>query len=223
MSSKLSLLALALALLAGSICTEAQTTAFTYQGQLMDTGSPANGQYDFQLNLYNAASNGTLVSGPLFLLSTPVTNGLFTVAPDFGTGVFTGQNLWLDIQVRKTGAGSFTALTTRQQLTATPYAVFAPSAGTVTGTLAVSNLPPGLALLAGNQTFSGTVQLTNANNTISGNGAGLTNILVADLNSAGSIATGGAFRPGAWLPTGSQPYAVATGDFNNDGRPDIVS
>ena len=37
----------------------AQTTAFTYQGKLTDTGIPANGQYDLKLQLFDAATGGT--------------------------------------------------------------------------------------------------------------------------------------------------------------------
>ncbi len=209
--------------LAAAVTSRAQTTAFTYQGQLMDGGTPATGAYDFQLNVYDAASGGHLVNGPLLMFSISVTNGLFTLTPDFGPGVFTGPGRWLDIGVRKAGGNSFTTLTTRQQLTSVPYAVLAANAGTVTGTLAVSNLPPGLALLASNQTFSGSVQLTNVNNTFIGNGAGVTNVSVYSVNSGGAFAWAGSFRQGAVLPTGSQPAAVAAGDFNNDGLKDLVA
>lgn len=177
MCSKFRFFAVACALLAGLLCARAQTTAFTYQGVLTDGGAPANGQYDFQLNVYDSASNGTLVSGPLLTLSTPVTNGLFTLVPDFGAGVFTGSNRWLDIGVRKTGGNGFTTLTTRQQLTAVPYAVYAPSAGTVSGTLALSNLPATLLTITNLQSGAGII-LSNASNTVTiiANGASLTNI-----------------------------------------------
>ena len=33
-------------------------TAFTYQGHLTDEGSPANGHYDFQFELYDATEDG---------------------------------------------------------------------------------------------------------------------------------------------------------------------
>ena len=45
---RLSLLASATLLLAASV--NAQTTQFTYQGKLADTGSPGSGQYDFQFS-----------------------------------------------------------------------------------------------------------------------------------------------------------------------------
>jgi trimeric autotransporter adhesin len=54
-----------------------------------------------------------------------VTNGLFTVTLDFGSGVFDGSARWLDIAVRTNGGTTFTALAPRQALTPTPYALHA--------------------------------------------------------------------------------------------------
>ena len=56
-----------------------------------------------------------------------MTDGLFTVQVDFGVGPFTGQPVWLEIQVRPAGSGLFTELP-RQQLTATPYALYSSNA-----------------------------------------------------------------------------------------------
>ena len=39
----------------------AQGTAFTYQGQLKDNNSPANGTYDLLLGVYNDANVGFLI------------------------------------------------------------------------------------------------------------------------------------------------------------------
>ena len=40
----------------------AQGTAFTYQGRLNAGGNPANGLYDLQFTLFNAAANGAQVA-----------------------------------------------------------------------------------------------------------------------------------------------------------------
>ena len=61
-----------------------------------------------------------------------VSNGLFTVTLDFGTGIFTGPARWLEIGVRTANIGAFTTLSPRQQLTPAPYALFAARAGSVT-------------------------------------------------------------------------------------------
>src|SRR5271169_4542084 len=109
----------------------AQGTAFTYQGQLDSSGGPVNGNYDLTFALYDAGTNGNLVSGPLTNSAVAVTNGLFTVALDFGAN-FPGSARWLQIGVRTNGGGAFTALTPRQETTPAPYAI---TAGNVTGVL----------------------------------------------------------------------------------------
>jgi hypothetical protein len=105
----------------------AQTTAFTYQGRLNEAGNPANGVYDLQFSLFNAASGGTQQSGTWTQLAQGVTNGLFTVELDFGS-FFPGADRWLEIGVRTNGGGSFTTLTPRQKFTSAPYAITAANA-----------------------------------------------------------------------------------------------
>lgn len=63
---------------------QAQTTAFAYQGQLSDGGSAATGIYDMRFAIYDAGTNGNQVSGVRTNSATSVSNGLFTVALDFG-------------------------------------------------------------------------------------------------------------------------------------------
>ncbi len=99
-------------------------TAFTYQGQLKNNGAPANGSFDFQFILYNAAVGGSQV-GPIVTKSAvAVANGLFTVRLDFGN-VFSNSQLFLDISVRPAGGSSYTPLTPRQELTPAPLAQYA--------------------------------------------------------------------------------------------------
>ncbi|RME12849.1 MAG: hypothetical protein D6816_00510, partial [Bacteroidetes bacterium] len=98
-------------------------TSFTYQGRLTDGGSPANGTYDFQFDLYDAATGGSPVGSTSTQSDITVTDGLFTVTLDFGS-VFDGTALWLKISVRPgSSTGAYTALTPRQALTAAPYAL----------------------------------------------------------------------------------------------------
>ncbi len=107
----------------------AQSTAFTYQGRLDDAGSPASGIYDLRFTIYDLSSGGSAVAGALTNSAVGITNGLFTVSLDFGAGVFTGSQRWLEIAVRHPGGGSFTGLGPRQPVTPTPYALYAESAG----------------------------------------------------------------------------------------------
>jgi len=105
--------------------TGALGTTFTYQGRLSDGGNPANGVYDFQFKLYDAATGGTQVGSTVTKTNVSVTDGLFSVQLDFGA-VFDGTALWLEVAVRPSGSGSYTTLSPRQALTAAPYALALP-------------------------------------------------------------------------------------------------
>ena len=106
------------------------TTAFTYQGQLNDTGAAATGSYDISFADDDAPANGNLIGNIVTNLAVGVSNGLFTTSVDFGDGVFTGQGLWLEIAVSTNGANAFSIIAPRQQFTPTPYALYAQTAGT---------------------------------------------------------------------------------------------
>lgn len=134
---------------------QAQGTAFTYQGRLNDGANPANGSYDFQFNMWSAASGPAQVGSTRARTATPVSNGVFTVMLDFGNQ-FPGAARWLEMAVRTNGGSSFSTLGPRQAITATPYAVQAASALTaatassvaaanITGALAEAQLPANLA------------------------------------------------------------------------------
>jgi hypothetical protein len=100
------------------------STAFTYQGRLMDGGNPASGVFDMQFALFDAVTNGAQVGGPLLLEDVFVTNGLFTVLLDFNASVFTGEGRWLEVGLHPgPSSGSFTLLSPRQELTPTPHAI----------------------------------------------------------------------------------------------------
>ena len=130
MKTKLNPLSTALALLA-LVALNAQvstafaqgTTAFTYQGRLNAGASAANGSYDLSFAVYDANVAGNQIAGPITNSAVAVTNGLFTVTLDFGAGVFTGTNYWVQMAVSPAGANTFAALTPRQQLTPAPYAL----------------------------------------------------------------------------------------------------
>lgn len=108
----------------------AQGTAFTYQGRLNQNSTPANGLYDFQFAIYDASTQGQAVASTVSVTAAAVSNGLFTATLDFGSGVFTGPARWLEISVRTNGTGTYSLLQPRQQVAPSPYALFAPMAGT---------------------------------------------------------------------------------------------
>ena len=178
-----SLVALSLWLAANAPLSSAfaQGTAFTYQGLLFDGTNEPTGNYDMQFYVYNAATGGGVVGGPIASAPVGVTNGLFTVVVDFGPGVFTGASSWLQIGVRTNGSvAAYAVLSPRQQLTPTPYAIFAEgaAAGGLTGTIPAGDLIG---------TYGGALTLNNAGNSFSGSGAGLTGLNASQLTT-GTVA-----------------------------------
>jgi len=195
---------------------------FSYQGQLSSGNGPANGSYDLQFELYDSPTNGTRVGPVLTDASVPVTNGLFTVALDFGAGVFAGEARWLQISVKTNNAPNFTSLQPRQLVAAVPYAVDAATvdivpANHINGVLPDALLSTNVPLLGQSQIFTGSnfflgpLIFTNPANSFAGqfmgNGAGLSNIppvtTVVTTNSTfaeikAAIAKGGLiwFQPG---------------------------
>jgi hypothetical protein len=118
-----------LALLATVIHAAAQgTTAFTYQGQLRDGGTNANGNYTMIFKLYDASTSGNQI-GPTITTNLGLFNGLFSVNLDFGAGAFDGNARWLDITV--TNGPTTQTLSPRVQVLPSPYAQFAAIAATV--------------------------------------------------------------------------------------------
>ena len=188
-----------------ALAARAQTTAFTYQGQLISSNGAATGSYDFRFRIFDANSN--VVAGPLTNAPVGVTNGLFTVTLNFGATIFDGSDRWLQIAVRAFGdTNAYTALSPLQQITSTPYtirainatsasnAVFltAPLQGTnIIGTIRATNLPLNVAFLDSNQiftvsnTFNGVVTANNSVNVFSGaftgNAGGLINVPATSL------------------------------------------
>ena len=185
-----------LGLAVGISAVRAQTTAFTYQGQLKNGGTPANGNYDLTFTLFNTNAGSSAVSATITNSAVAVSNGLFSANVDFGPGMFPGADRWLEIAARTNGGGAFTILAPRQKLTSAPYAV---TAGNLNGPLAASQLTgtlPG-SVLSG--TYSGALTFNNAANQFSGNGGGLTNLNATTLEGFGAASF--------WLTGGNGPVA----------------
>ena len=103
-------------------------TAFTYQGKLSDGDSAADGEYDFEFKVYNSPTAGDQFGLTVNQEDVSVDQGNFTVKLDFvnDPNVFNGQARWLEIGVRPwDDTDSFTSLSPRQELTPTPYAMYA--------------------------------------------------------------------------------------------------
>jgi len=114
-------------------------TGFTYQGRLDRSGEPVNDDCSMEFRLYDAASDGSELASAI-TLTVPITEGLFTVDLDFGGGAFDGESSWLGIRVLCPGDGVYADLG-RQELTASPYALYAASAGALQGNPVTTTVP----------------------------------------------------------------------------------
>jgi hypothetical protein len=189
----------------------AQGTTFTYQGRLDVNGTPANGVYDFSFRAFNALTNGSFFGGAVLVPAVAVSNGLFTVSLAFNPAAFDGSARWLDIGVTTNGGATFSSLTPRQPVTATPYAMIA---GNVTGAIPLAQLPPSV--------VTNGASGVNITGTFSGNGAGVTNINLA-ANSGGALTISGGFPLSSMPIVGNGPRSVAVADVNGDGKIDLIS
>jgi hypothetical protein len=103
-------------------------SAFTFHGQLVKGGAPYTGACDFTFSLWDAATLGTQLGGNQAISSVSVSGGVFSVvlnaAGQFGASAFNGGARWLGMQVKCAGDAAPSDLG-RQQLLATPYALYA--------------------------------------------------------------------------------------------------
>lgn len=158
----------------------AQSSAFTYQGQLQEGGLAANGVYNFRFAIFDAQTNGAAMGDTNALEDSNVVAGHFMATLDFGDAAFDGSPRWLEIAVRPgMSTGPYITLSPRQELAATPYAL---RAARFSGMVAHSQLPTTVARLDGsNQVFTAAVQFRNPANVFDGsfvgNGAGLSNTI----------------------------------------------
>src|SRR5688572_13317617 len=82
---------------AGFALMDAQAAAFTYQGRLADGNGPAAGLFSLQFALFDSPTNGNQLGDTVTVTNSAIANGLFTATLEFGNGVFTGQDRWLQI------------------------------------------------------------------------------------------------------------------------------
>lgn len=118
-------------------------TPFTYQGKLESDGAAFTGTVHIRLGLYTAASGFSPLRQEV-MPNVAVNGGLFTVTPaTFSVADFPGGARWLQIEISNDGGGIYTPLNPRQQVTHTPYAMYAVQAGSaasVTGNIQGSQI-----------------------------------------------------------------------------------
>ena len=140
MKIKSTLILIALTLYFGANWAVAFDTAITYQGQLLNSGSPANGTYNMIFTLFNNSTGTGTPAATVPVSNVLVSDGLFTVPIPFDPSLFAaGTAYWLQIQVEPSG-GSFSTLSPLQPLTTVPYALFTETSGALSGTLPAAQL-----------------------------------------------------------------------------------
>ncbi len=106
---------MSIALIFSSVA-RAGDTEFTYQGHLTDSGTPVDGMVDIDVSLWDADAMGTQIGTTQSLVGVPVTEGVFSIALDFGGAAFDGDR-WIEISINAN------TLSPRQKVTAAPYAI----------------------------------------------------------------------------------------------------
>ncbi len=101
-----------------SLACAGGSTAFTYQGRLLDAGEPANGTYLVQFRLFDDPDAGSQIGSTATFKGLSITDGLISVELDFGADAFDNTGRWLEVTVNG-GA----ALAPRQPITRAPYAI----------------------------------------------------------------------------------------------------
>ena len=243
------ILLLVLAAFGSVSLVRAQTTSFTYQGRLTDSGTAANATYDMQFKLFDTATvgAGNQIGSAITNGAVLVSGGVFTVQLDFGATAFSGADRYLEIGVRLAGDNSpYTLLSPRQQLTSAVYAIRAGSstnADTATNASTATNAIQlgGVAASQFVQTndarltdsrmptagSSNYIQNTNsqqgANFNISGNGTAGGTLSANAINTTTSYSIGGSsvlsISGGGAEPTGNTFTGIGAGIANTFSSP----
>jgi len=115
----------------------AMGTAFTYQGELKQAGSPVTDDCVMAFSLWDDPTNvdpGSQIGDVIVFDGTgdnpdivSVSEGRFTVTLEFGGGIFAGDARWLEMAVMCTPDVDFVVLSPRQEITPAPYSLHAAS------------------------------------------------------------------------------------------------
>ena len=102
-------------------------TAFSYQGQLRQSGQPAHGSFDFRFRLYDGEDpKASTLLGSNTFCALEVEGGLVATDLDFGDVFSAGEELWLEVNVFSAGTcDTFTSLSPLQPIRPAPFAFFA--------------------------------------------------------------------------------------------------
>ncbi|MBX3289726.1 MAG: tail fiber domain-containing protein [Acidobacteria bacterium] len=111
-----------LSLFLGVISVLAQTSEFTFQGKLSESGAPVSTPRDMIFRLWDE-TNTVQIGSDIEVNNVQFNNGVFTVQLDFGPASFEGGDRWLETLISLPGVNDYTALAPRQKFTSAPYAI----------------------------------------------------------------------------------------------------
>lgn len=177
---------------------QAQTTVFTYQGKLTDTGTP-QAIYQMEFKMFGSPGGADQIGATITNANVAVTQGVFTVHLDFGAPAFPGADRFLEIGVRRSSAETFVTLNPRQQITSSPYSIRTLSAAQADVALDSNKL--------GGIDASEYVTTTSVGNSFIRNA---TTPQIADFNINGNGFIGGSVGIGTTAPT-SKLNVLSTG------------
>ena len=118
---------LSLAVAQSALAAPPPTGVLTYTGQLLTSlnpPTPASGTYDFQFQLFSAATGGTQVGTTQSVPAVPVADGVFYAEINFGSVIGT-PGLYLQTSYRASGTTAYTVQSPRKKLTESGYADYA--------------------------------------------------------------------------------------------------
>jgi hypothetical protein len=111
--------------------TLAQSTAFTYQGEVIESGVRATGTFDMRFRVFDAAVGGTAIGSISCVDNVTVVDGKFTALVDTEQQFAQQGTRFIEVQVRQdtgltcSNTTGYTTLLPRQSLTSTPRAMTA--------------------------------------------------------------------------------------------------
>ncbi len=192
-----------IAMLSSSVHAQTDTT-MTYQGELRESGAPADGTYNIDISLWDAVTNGTQIGPEVMFNGLPVSGGLFSVELDFGASAFDNTDRWLEISVNGT------ELSPRQPVTRAPYAIqtrgiFVDDVGNV----GIGTTTPTFPL---HVESNGTAIYGRTNSTTSASG------VYGEATASGGFTYGGRFLNASTFGRGVQGEATASSGTTYGGR-----
>ena len=110
--------------------TSPSKTSFSYQGQLLNSGTPVNATCSFQFTLYDAATGGTAIgTGTAQTVDNlEVKDSYFSTQLDFGATAFDGSVRYVAVGVKCPPDTAYTPMTSRVALTSAPTSLVAQQA-----------------------------------------------------------------------------------------------